>query len=525
MKTRGVSFVEAVKELAAPAGITIEEREITPEEKARFAMRADLHTVVEAACRFFEQALLVAPKGAPARAYLAQRGISLDTARKYRMGFALPGWNTLSDHLQKNRYPLPLAFSASLVKKSERDSLYDVFRNRLIFPILDDRGRVVAFGGRQMPGDDKGPKYLNSPESEIYEKKKVLYGLSWARGAVQRKDRLILVEGYFDAVSLWQAGFEEAVATCGTALTGTQIETVRRLTRRVVALFDSDEAGLNAATKSMGLFIDAGVEAQRLELGEAKDPDEFVQKNGAEAFEGLLARAEPLVELVVRRTFEKEGASPEGKRRALQALIPLLQRLPDLLRLKMISDISGKFGVENEATLTEMVSGRGAAPAPPSPAMTPSAPTRWAPSKDVTHLLWLVVHFPTQVGPVLAETDPDIITDRREVLEALALLMSGAPVSEVADRTSDRDLARVLIAVAARMDEYQEEAAKSAASEIVSRMELARVEAEITSKNAQIAHCITCGDKSSYALLKQDISLLQVRRASLKVRMARRRSG
>lgn len=513
MKTRGMSFFEAVKELAAPAGIAIEDRESTAEERQRLAVRADLYQVAESAAKFFEQTLLASSEGAIGRAYLESRGVSLETAQKYRIGFAPDAWERLSLQLQKLRIPLDLAARGGLVKRRDRGvGMYDVFRNRLIFPILDDRGRPVAFGGRLLPGPaEAGPKYLNSPESDIYQKKKVLYGLSWARGAIQRKDRLILVEGYFDAVSLWQAGFEEAVATCGTALTPDHLETIRRLSRRVIALFDGDEAGKKAAAGSLDLFLGASVEARRLDLLDAKDPDEFIQRHGAAGFETQLQHTEPLVEMVIRRIVEKEGSSGEGRVRAVAALAPTLRRLPDLLRSQMVSRASGLLGIHESL----LIGALGAAEVV-APSTQTAAPQRWLPSKELAHLLWLVIHFPFLVAPTLAETDPSLITDRRDVLEAVARLAAGHALAEVAADCADPDLARTLLAVAAKPGDYQEDTAQSSAIAILARLELVSVEAQIVNINAQIDACLTSGDKSSYASLASRIQPLYARMKTLK---------
>lgn len=520
MKTRGVNFGEAVRDLAGPAGVQIEELQISPEERRRLAAKADLFSVCEAAAKLFERTLLVAPEGAAGRAYLEKRGVTVETAQKYRLGFAPEGWNRLVTHFERERIPVGLGLQVGLFKRSDSGRTYDTFRNRLIFPILDDRGRVVAFGGRLLPGPDDGPKYLNSPESEIYEKSKTLYGLSWARTALQRNDRVLLVEGYFDAVSLWQAGVHEVVATCGTALTAHHLRTIKLLTRRVVSLFDSDEAGLRAATKSMvDLFLPAEVEAHRLELGDAKDPDEFVQKHGAEAFLHRLAHTEPLIELVVRRTIQKEGGSAEGRVRAVRAILPLLNRLSPLLRGQMITRAKGWLGYETEA---QLIAALAEAENPDSVAPVTPAPNRWVPTKELSHLLWLVVTWPEKVAPVLATADPDMISDRREVLQAIARLCGGASLPEVVDACVDPEVARTLLAIAAKPTIYEEEQAQSASRAILARMELSRVEAQIALINARIAACETSGDKSSYGKLARDISLLYARRESLKTLIARR---
>ena len=209
-------------------------------------------------------------------------------------------------------------------------------------PIVDGRGKVVAFGGRVLEGlaDTTGAvhadaaKYLNSPETDIYKKSRVLYGLSQARRSVQNKDRLLVVEGYFDVISLHQAGFEEAVATCGTALTEDHAKLIRPLTRNVVALFDADEAGLRAAERSLPVFIKAGVEPQRLVIPDAKDPDEFIQTFGPEAFAEALEKTRPLFELLLERSRKRHGASLKANRRrskswalSFDSTIPPLSRL------------------------------------------------------------------------------------------------------------------------------------------------------------------------------------------------------
>jgi DNA primase len=521
MKSRGVSFFEAVKELGDAAGVVVEEREMSNEERQRLQRRADLYDVCELTARFFSDTLLARPEGQPGRDYLVSRGISLETQQKYRLGFAPDAWDRLANHLQKNRIPSQLAVSARVVGKSDRsDRIYDLFRNRVTFPILDDRGRVVAFGGRLLPDGGDGPKYLNSPESDVYNKSRTLYGLSWARLAVQRKDRLILVEGYFDAVSLWQAGFEEAVATCGTALTPAHLEVVARLTRKVVALFDGDEAGLKAATKSMDLFLDAGVEAKRLELGVAKDPDEFIQKFGAPAFDAALSHSVPLLELVLQRTIQREGSTAAGRARALEAVVPIFRRLSRAVR----SQAEGLAGQLLGISVAELHDRVGTIEESSAAPQTMAAPARWVPTRELSHILWLLLHFPQKVAPVLADTDPELLTDRRTVLEAIVALASGAPLGEVADPSRDADLARALRVIAARPAEYTEERAEFAARQLIAKLEVARIEARIIAINGRIAACLTSGDKSSYRSLAQEVIDLKQRQTALNAIVAGRTS-
>jgi DNA primase len=521
-KTRGVGFIDAVRELAGQVGVVVEERKLSPEETVRNSRRKDLYDTCEAAAKWYATTLLVGKEGAPGRAYLKSRGVSLETARKYRLGFAPEGWNNLENHLRREGFEPDLLLRAGLVKKQEqRGTTYDVFRGRLLFSILDDRGRPIAFGGRAMPGADKDtPKYLNSPGTEIYEKSKVLYGLSWARNAVQRRERLLVVEGYFDAVSLWQAGVEEAVAPCGTALTAEHLDIVRRLTRKVIALFDTDEAGLSAAVRSLGLFLDAGVEARRLDLPGAKDPDEFIQKFGAAAFEERLTHTEPLLELVIRRTLDRHGSSAEGRGRAVEELVPTLRRLSGTVRATTFQRAAGWLGMPEEELARQV--GGAAASAPQEP-----TPRRWAPEKDLAHLLWLVVHFPAEVAPELGTVDPALVSDNPDVLEAIARLADGQTLPNVLETMSERapDLARTLAQAAANSDLYRVEAAEGAMRGILARMALRGLEGEILTINREIHLCETTGDKSSYAGLTRRLSGLYARQATLRQLVNRRAGG
>lgn len=517
VKARGMSFFDAVKELAQACGVTVEERPLSAAEAGAAKRRGDLYSVLEAACAYFEATLLVGPSGEVGRHYLAERATSLDTARKYRLGYAPDGWTNLVDHMARAGVRPDVLVKAGLAKRSERsDRVYDVFRGRIVFPIFDDRGRPIAFGGRILPAlaGAEAPKYLNSPESEIYKKSQILYGMWNARAAAQRRDRLLVVEGYFDAVSLWQAGIEEVVAPCGTALTGEHLDRIRRVTQRVVALFDSDEAGLNAAVKSLPLFLAAGVDASRLDLPGAKDPDEFVRKHGVGAFEERLAKAEPLVDLVIRRTIEKAGKGAQAVARATEALAPILAAMPSAVRGQAIARASGYLLVHEsvlEAALAPPPRDRGPSELPPPP----GAPPRWRPDNDLVHLAWLLVHHASEVGPALAKADPAWISDRPAVLEALAALAAGQALPNVLDRAGeqDPDVARALAQVAVEDLPYPATTVVLAAEQILRRLEAKAVDAKIAAITRDLQRCEATGDTSSYGV--QELSSLYMRRSQL----------
>lgn len=525
MKARGLTFVEAVKDLAQAAGVALPERDLTPEERARLTARQDLFTACEAAAALFSRTLLALPEGEPGRAYLAKRGITLETATKYRMGFAPEGWDRLARHLQSQRVPPQLGAQAGLLKRREnRDGVYDVFRNRLIFPILDDRDRPIAFGGRLLPNPDPtakddGPKYLNSPESPIYKKNEVLYGLSWARSAAQRKDRLILVEGYFDAVSLWQAGFSEVVATCGTALTERHVERISSHTRKVYALFDSDSAGLRAAQKSLPILQAAQVSAFRLNLGAAKDPDEFVQKQGAAAFEALLNAGEDLIQMVVRRIVEEEGNDGTAKDRVVQRVTGFLRDLPsDVTRETATLYVAGLLNLRADDFRARVFSSSEPRPLPRVP-----APSQWLPTRDLVHLLWTLIRKPTEVAPIIGRADPEWVTDREDVLGAMVRIGNGVPFTEVLEdlETASPDVARTFRAIAARDDLYKDEDTLIAANDVILRLECRAVQARIVAVNAQIAAALKSADKSSYRGMLVELSALNTREQQINAVISR----
>ncbi len=535
MKTRGLTFVEAVKDLAQAAGVTLPERDLTPEEKARATARQDLYTVCESACALFVKTLLVLPEGKPGRDYLEKRGVTTETAQKYRIGFAPDGWDRLDRHLRTQRIPPQLGVQAGLLKRRETrgpgdEGVYDVFRNRLIFPILDDRDRPIAFGGRLLPdppgappGKDPGPKYLNSPESPIYKKGEVLYGLSWARAQAQRKGRLILVEGYFDAVSLWQAGFGEAVATCGTALTERHVERIQSHTRKVYALFDSDAAGLRAAQKSLPLLQAAQISAFRLDLGASKDPDEYIQRNGAAAFETLLGAGEDLIQMVVRRIVEEEGRDSAAKDRVLNRAVEFLRDLPSVgVRETATLYVAGLLNLRADEVRARAFPSGGRSIESAESARTP-APERWVPPKELSHLLWALIRRPQDVWPLLANIDPDWICEREDVLAAMHRLGTGAPFADVVGDldTTAPDLARTLRAIAAIEGTIKEEDAIITATDVILRMERTAVEAKIREQSAMIAACGKSGDKSSYRDNLIALSGLNARRQEINAALSR----
>ncbi|HJN78372.1 MAG TPA: DNA primase [Myxococcota bacterium] len=487
MQLQGLSFIEAIKELAGPAGVVIEERELSQEDRQRLARRASVRGASDVASGYFHACLMTRPEGRAARDYLEGRGIDRDTAVRFRLGYAPPGWTNLLDHLHGHGIDPQLAVRAGLARVNEkRGSHYDLFRDRLMIPILDERERPIAFGGRLMEGD--GPKYINSPETDIYDKSRTLYGLCGARAAIQRSDRAIVVEGYFDVITLAQAGFEETIATCGTALTLEHCKRIRRLTDKVLVLFDQDAAGTRAADRSLPLFLEAGMDARRLALPGAKDPDEYVQREGAEAFEGRVSAGIPLLEDFLHRRVKEHGP---GDRRAVREALTMLRRVVPEGRSLAVNRAAGILGVDEASLRRALTNSRDEAVLAGD-----DRSGRWVGNIELNHLLWLLVHFPAEVKVVLEDADPELVSDRADVRRTAARLMLGEDLPAVLEGL-DPDVQRVLQAAAAREGLYEQQQAADVCRQVLARFELRGIDRRLSDLRRELSACEASQDGQS----------------------------
>src|SRR5437016_543740 len=305
MQMEGRSLRESVEQLANEAGV-----DLTPpdaEEARRSARRASLGEVNEKACTFYERILWEHPKGEIAREHLRQRGITEDTARAWRLGYAPNLWDSLIKSHALKGVDLRLVEEAGLgVPRKKGEALYDRFRGRLTIPIRES-GRIVGFGGRLLEGQSEA-KYLNSPDTALYQKGHTLFALDRAREAIRREGVALFVEGYFDAIGLHQAGVQSAVATCGTALTEKHLEIVQRAgARELIFVFDGDAAGVRAAQRASEIAAAASVPARVLVPPGGEDPDETVLRVGLKGFRELIASAQPALEFLLDRALETAG--------------------------------------------------------------------------------------------------------------------------------------------------------------------------------------------------------------------------
>ena len=477
-KVQGKEFPEIVRGLAAEVGVTVPEREEdSAEQRRRRQERTEILAACDAAARYFT-ARLGSRFGEEARAYLAARGISDETAKVFRLGVASSAWDDLVSRLADKGVSEGSLERAGLVARRDGGDRYDRFRGRLMFPIAGLDGEAIGFGGRVLPGaSDRLAKYINSPESSAYKKSRVLYAIDLAREHIRRTRSVVLVEGYFDVIGLYQAGLKNAVAVCGTALTPEHVELLGRLDCRMVTfLFDGDAAGVAAASKAAQAILPSGLSARVALLdgaGAKTDPDEFARTHGLAAVEALVAGAMPLTEFLIDRAVRAHcGADPaeasfEQRVAAFAQLKPFLDMAPaGVPRSVFLDRIARRVGID-PAAIAET---RPAATATSTPERQPSRPAR-RPSSNVPSVLGtpaldalaLLASFPTLVEAAREENfltvyagheleplareltdgalDPDRLIERLEplvtthALNRVKKLLGGArPEPDAADR-------------------------------------------------------------------------------------------
>ncbi len=330
MKTEKVSFIEAVRTLANRAGIELPVTEMaqTADTQNEQLFRANM-----IAARFYFESLTQTPEGEYALEYFRSRGFTDETIRKFGLGYAPRGWQALINHAAANGLDIEYLEKAGLAGKRDDGSSYDRFRGRVIFPILSTTGRIVAFAGRQLYEDDTLAKYINTPETPIYQKGKLLYGLSMTRDAIRKQEYAILVEGYTDLISMYQAGIHNVVATSGTALTEDQIRLLGRYASAVVIVYDADSAGSAAALRGVELILEKGLDVKIAQLPDGDDPDSFVRNKGKEAFLDLVDESISFIDFKASE-LQKQGlfSTPEGQARAVRSIIETLAKIPDELK-------------------------------------------------------------------------------------------------------------------------------------------------------------------------------------------------
>jgi DNA primase len=345
MEMEKCEFPDAIRIVAEKCGIAIPRpKERSPEERKENQQRAALVEMHREAQTFFVKQIEGTPEGKAARAYLEDRGIDKAAMDRFGIGYAPSGGDILVRFL-KQKYPDKLLVESGLVSRDQSGRVFDRFRRRITFPISNESGKIVAFGCRAL-GDDQ-PKYLNSPETPIYSKSNVLYHLDRAKEALRRSDFAVLVEGYMDAIAVARAGISNVVASCGTSLAEPQIKLLARFTRRVIVNYDPDTAGQTATERSISLLLEHDFEVRVLALPGKADPDKFIREQGAEAYTKLLKEAPPYVDYLIGRARQMNLSTGEGKRHAVNFLLPYIQKIPNrLLRSEWATRIAQQLRLD-----------------------------------------------------------------------------------------------------------------------------------------------------------------------------------
>lgn len=354
-----LSYPDALKYLAKKYNIEIEEDAVTDEERQKETERHNLvesiHIANAFAQKFYTDYMLHKEEGRIGLAYFKERGFLESTITKFQLGFSPDGFDVFTKHALKEGYQLDNLKKAGLTSAKENSTL-DFFRNRVMFPIHNMTGKVVGFGGRIMVKDEKAPKYVNTAESEVYQKSKILYGAYFAKNEIRKQDECLMVEGYTDVISLHQAGIENAVASSGTALTPDQIRLIKRITPNITMLYDGDAAGIKAALRGTDLILEEGMNVRVVVLPDNEDPDSFVRKSGADGFTQFLR--ENRKDLILFKTSllaEEAKKDPIKKAALIRDILESIGKIPDAIQRSVyVKECSQMFDMNEQIIITEV---------------------------------------------------------------------------------------------------------------------------------------------------------------------------
>jgi len=398
MKINGASFAESARYLANKAGIEIPVRKMTGAERTVASEKEKLSRINAMAADWFS-GQLSSENGRVARDYLDRRKMGTAITGEFRLGYSPEGWGHLVNHFEGKRVPLGLVEKTGLIISKDNGRFYDRFRGRLIFPIEDLSGRVVAFGGRAL-GDDM-PKYLNSPESPVYTKGRVLYGMYRTKDSIRDKDYVIIVEGYVDLLSLRSAGVNNVVATLGTALTREQVELIRRFTRNVVVIFDPDEAGRHAVERGLKLFLEENMHARVVVLPEGYDPDDYVKKFGPESLENIIAHSPMMVDYYIEKMMGS-GDTLEDNLDVSRESISFISTISDPVEKNLfIKRVSEKLGIDQKL-LKDKIRKASAIYKTATKAASPEERTKKVDMVEL-NLIYMMMEYPEKIPVVVQD--------------------------------------------------------------------------------------------------------------------------
>ncbi len=511
MKYEKLTFPEAVRQLAQSAGILLAEDE---EFRKREDTRQPLYAAMQAATDFFRKTLQAQGAEAPVQKYIAKRRLTDAALSKFKIGFSPEAWDGLLKSLAKDHGVETLTRCGLLLERENKSGHYDRFRNRMMFPITDTKGRVIGFGGRVL--DDSQPKYVNSPETEIYHKGRVLYGFYEGLDAIRNENRVLLVEGYMDVVGCHEAGVEIAAAASGTSLTTDQIRAIKRFTSNVTVLFDADKAGENATLRGLDLLVEENCSVLVASLEQGHDPDSYVREFGAEKFRAAVDAALPLFDykyqLLARRN---DARRVEGKVRIAAEMLTTIRRIPnEITKAGYVAELSRRLGVSEDALKVELAKAASAPRAvelatPREELGVPERPRGPVPAIEKL-LLGLLI------------TTPKIWTKGRERFtiedfaheeaKALARMVFGAggweeiQPSRIMNAVQDRETASLLVRQAVHEAEIVEDADR-AFEDCLRRLGSDRDKDRLKRMREEIAACEKSNDRERLNVLLREFEL------------------
>lgn len=416
MEFEKVTFVEAVRSLAERVGIALPAS--SSEQDAGLASEQEqLYQVMRAAGKFFYVSLTEHPEGKSALEYLRKRGFTDETMKTFGLGYSPNSWDGLVKHALEQGFTAEHLEKAGLARKRADGTPYDYFRGRAMFPIFSTTGRVIGFGARKLREDDPLAKYINSPETAVYNKSRVLYGLYHAKDAIREKDAAILVEGYADLLAVFQAGIKNVVASSGTALTLEQIQLIGRYTKNITIVYDADSAGSKAALRGVDLILASDLDVRVASLPEGEDPDSFIHGKGGEAFSALVDRSVSFIDFI-SQAYERQGklSTPEGQAQAVRTIVQSIASMKDELKQNFyIKQVAEKYKLYESTLLRELDRVRGdvrrresVQSYPPPRQASPGAPPAPAAEPMPADERNLVVAMLEGQGPVVAKVFGEI---------------------------------------------------------------------------------------------------------------------
>ena len=510
-ETQALDFAGAVEFLARRAGVTLK---IDPEAAKRRSQRESLVEATAAAVSFYTERLKLAPDAGSARSYLRSRGYDADVVEKFSLGYSPDEWEALVGHLRDVGIREDVMIKAGLASRSRRNSLIDRFRGRVMFPIFDIRGDAVGFGARILEGD--GPKYLNSSESPIYHKSRLLYGLNWAKSDIVRADTAVVVEGYTDVIGMHMAGMPIAVATCGTALGEEHLDLLRRFSERVVFAFDADEAGAGAALRGFDRSVPGDLDLRVATLPEGKDPADVVADGDIDKLARAVDESIPLIQFRIDTELARfDLDEPEARARAVRGAAAVISLHPDpVTRHEYAVMVSRKTGVDLPHVEQAMRSSARSAvrvdPDGESPVEEATAPEPLRSPLYRTELELIRVLLANDARLADVDVSPELFMsdETAEMFARISQLAAGVRAGDLLDLSAaigSEDSAQ-----AAKMRELAlDDRPLSDPDELVARLEVGKMDTEITTVRRRLQSIDKDADEQGYSELWQRLIALE----------------